>query len=114
MVAGFSLYGGPKASTLLSIAEASPFHLEYNTMTCTVEIVEDIFAAIGHIHHHGRYVYLYAHLFSVLVEFTANVAKRCLPIAFLSSDSLSCSAHADCIITEDDEAAELFLNKAHR
>ncbi|EXB36719.1 Delta-1-pyrroline-5-carboxylate synthase [Morus notabilis] len=73
---GFSLYGGPKASTLLSIAEASPFHLEYNTMTCTVEIVEDIFAAIGHIHHRG-------------------------------------SAHADCIITEDDEAAELFLNKAH-
>ncbi|GMN65043.1 hypothetical protein TIFTF001_034113 [Ficus carica] len=73
---GVSLYGGPNASALLSIAEASPFHLEYNTMTFTVEIVEDIFAAIDHIHQRG-------------------------------------SAHADCIITEDDEAAELFLNKAH-
>ncbi|KAL5550271.1 hypothetical protein UlMin_000447 [Ulmus minor] len=50
---GISLYGGPKASTLLSIAEASPFHLEYNKMACTIEIVEDMFAAIDHIHQRG-------------------------------------------------------------
>lgn len=108
MVAGVSLYGGPNASALLSIAEASPFHLEYNTMTFTVEIVEDIFAAIDHIHQRGRYACLYTSLSNV------DMAKHYFPRHLLSSDHLSCSAHADCIITEDDEAAELFLNKAHR
>ncbi|XP_062095475.1 delta-1-pyrroline-5-carboxylate synthase-like [Humulus lupulus] len=52
-IKGVSLYGGPKASTLFSIAELSPFHLEYNKMACTVEIVEDIYAAIDHIHQNG-------------------------------------------------------------
>ncbi|PON90801.1 Delta l-pyrroline-5-carboxylate synthetase [Trema orientale] len=74
---GVSLYGGPKASTLLSIAEASPFHLEYNKVACTVEIVEDIFAAIDHIHQNG-------------------------------------SALSDSIVTEDREAAEVFLSKVDR
>lgn len=114
MVAGVSLYGGPNASALLSIAEASPFHLEYNTMTFTVEIVEDIFAAIDHIHQRGRYACLYTCLFPVITAFNVDMAKHYFPCHLLSSDHLSCSAHADCIITEDDEAAELFLNKAHR
>lgn len=52
--AGVTLYGGKRASALLKIKEASSFHHEYNSLTCTVEIVDDIFAAIDHIHQHGR------------------------------------------------------------
>ncbi|XP_021295632.1 delta-1-pyrroline-5-carboxylate synthase [Herrania umbratica] len=50
---GVILYGGPRASNLLSIPEARSFHHEYNSMACTVEIVDDVGAAIDHIHHHG-------------------------------------------------------------
>ncbi|KAF4401644.1 hypothetical protein G4B88_001838 [Cannabis sativa] len=75
-VKGVSMYGGPKASTLFSIAEASPFHLEYDKVACTVEIVEDIYAAIDHIRQNG-------------------------------------SSHSDSIVAEDEEAAELFLNKVN-
>ncbi|CAK9323290.1 unnamed protein product [Citrullus colocynthis] len=71
---GVTLYGGKQASALLKIKEASSFHHEYNSLTCTVEIVDDIFAAIDHIHQHG-------------------------------------SSHTDCIITEDQEVAEIFLNQ---
>lgn len=71
---GVTLYGGKRASALLKIKEASSFHHEYNSLTCTVEIVDDIFAAIDHIHQHG-------------------------------------SSHTDCIITEDQEVAEIFLNQ---
>uniref|UniRef100_A0A9I9CVT7 Glutamate-5-semialdehyde dehydrogenase n=1 Tax=Cucumis melo TaxID=3656 RepID=A0A9I9CVT7_CUCME len=71
---GVSLYGGKRASALLKINEASSFHHEYNALTCTVEIVDDVFAAIDHIHEHG-------------------------------------SSHTDCIITEDQEVAEIFLNQ---
>ncbi|KAJ4719951.1 Delta-1-pyrroline-5-carboxylate synthase [Melia azedarach] len=69
---GVTLYGGPRATSLLSIPEACSFHYEYNSMACTIEIVDDVHAAIDHIHKHG-------------------------------------SAHTDCIITEDHEAAEVFL-----
>ncbi|KAL0555599.1 hypothetical protein IC582_009549 [Cucumis melo] len=71
---GVSLYGGKRASALLKINEASSFHHEYNALTCTVEIVDDVFAAIDHIHEHG-------------------------------------SSHTDCIIAEDQEVAEIFLNQ---
>ncbi|XP_038905634.1 delta-1-pyrroline-5-carboxylate synthase-like isoform X1 [Benincasa hispida] len=71
---GVTLYGGKRASELLKIKEASSFHHEYNSLTCTVEIVDDVFAAIDHIHQHG-------------------------------------SSHTDCIITEDQEVAEIFLNQ---
>lgn len=53
-VAGVSLYGGPKASSLLKIPEARTFHHEYGSLACTVEVVEDVYAAIDHIHQHGR------------------------------------------------------------
>ena len=63
LVAGVSVYGGgPKASALLSIAEASPFHLECNTVTWIVEIVEDVVSATDLIHQHGRFVQLPVHL----------------------------------------------------
>jgi delta-1-pyrroline-5-carboxylate synthetase len=59
------LYGGPKASDLLKITKAADLHHEYNALACTVEVVKDVYAAIDHIHLHGRLVLLstifYAH-----------------------------------------------------
>ncbi|THU68276.1 hypothetical protein C4D60_Mb08t02200 [Musa balbisiana] len=71
---GVALFGGPRASLEFDIPEAPLFHHEYNSMACTVEVVDDIHAAIDHIHHHG-------------------------------------SAHTDCIIAKDLEAAEIFLHQ---
>ncbi|XP_057436937.1 delta-1-pyrroline-5-carboxylate synthase-like isoform X2 [Lotus japonicus] len=50
---GVQLYGGSKASALLNITEADTFHHEYSSLACTVEIVDDVSAAINHIHEHG-------------------------------------------------------------
>lgn len=50
---GVTLYGGPKASTVLNIPETSSFHHEYSSLACAVEIVDDVTAAINHIHEHG-------------------------------------------------------------
>ncbi|CAL0328248.1 unnamed protein product [Lupinus luteus] len=50
---GVELYGGPRASALLNIAETCSFHHEYSSLACTIEIVDDVFAAIDHIHQHG-------------------------------------------------------------
>ncbi|KAE8728868.1 Delta-1-pyrroline-5-carboxylate synthase [Hibiscus syriacus] len=52
---GVTLYGGPRASSLLNILETRSFHHEYNSMACTIEIVDDVHAAIDHIHQHGRH-----------------------------------------------------------
>ncbi|KAL5733148.1 hypothetical protein ACOSP7_032490 [Xanthoceras sorbifolium] len=71
---GVTLYGGPRACSMLSLLEAQSLHHEYNSMACTVEIVDDVYAAIDHIHEHG-------------------------------------SAHTDCIIAEDPDAAEVFLRQ---
>ncbi|KAK9913611.1 hypothetical protein M0R45_037421 [Rubus argutus] len=50
---GVILYGGPRASSLLNIPEAHSFHLEYSSLACTIEVVDDVYAAIDHIHQHG-------------------------------------------------------------
>nr|AGW30209.1 P5CS [Nitraria tangutorum] len=50
---GVTLYGGPRASTSLSILEAHSLHHEYNSTACTIEIVDDVYGAINHIHEHG-------------------------------------------------------------
>ncbi|XP_026657262.1 delta-1-pyrroline-5-carboxylate synthase 1-like isoform X3 [Phoenix dactylifera] len=50
---GVTLYGGPRASIELDIPQAHSFHHEYNSMACTIEIVDDVHAAIDHIHRHG-------------------------------------------------------------
>nr|AMJ39523.1 aldehyde dehydrogenase 18B copy 2 [Bixa orellana] len=50
---GVTLYGGPRASAFLNIPEAHSFHHEYSSMACTTEIVDDVYAAIDHIHQHG-------------------------------------------------------------
>ncbi|KAJ4704591.1 Delta-1-pyrroline-5-carboxylate synthase [Melia azedarach] len=71
---GVKLFGGPRASNLLNIPETRSFHHEYNSTACTIEIVDDVHAAIDHIHQHG-------------------------------------SAHTDCIVTEDQEVAEIFLRQ---
>ncbi|KAL5073028.1 hypothetical protein RYX36_012012 [Vicia faba] len=50
---GVKLYGGPKASAVLNISEAGSLHHEYSSLACTIEIVDDVFAAISHINKHG-------------------------------------------------------------
>ncbi|XP_047251289.1 delta-1-pyrroline-5-carboxylate synthase isoform X4 [Capsicum annuum] len=60
---GVILYGGPKASSLLKIPEAQTFHHEYSSLACTVEVVEDVYAVIDHIHQHGS-----AHTDSIITE----------------------------------------------
>ncbi|KAL6126672.1 hypothetical protein ACLB2K_074718 [Fragaria x ananassa] len=50
---GVTLYGGPRASAFLHIPEAHSFHLEYSSLACTIEFVDDVHAAIDHIHEHG-------------------------------------------------------------
>ncbi|KAE8718047.1 Delta-1-pyrroline-5-carboxylate synthase [Hibiscus syriacus] len=50
---GVNLYGGPRVSTLFNIPQARSFHHEYSSTECTVEIVDDLAAAINHIHQHG-------------------------------------------------------------
>ncbi|CAA3024231.1 delta-1-pyrroline-5-carboxylate synthase-like isoform X1 [Olea europaea subsp. europaea] len=76
-VKGVAIVGGPRTSSLLNIPKAPSLHHEYSSLACTVEIVDDVYAAIDHIHKHG-------------------------------------SAHTDCIITEDSEVAEVFLNGVDR
>ncbi|CAK7325754.1 unnamed protein product [Dovyalis caffra] len=50
---GVTLFGGPRACKELKLPEAYSFHHEYNSMACTVEIVDDVHAAVDHIHEHG-------------------------------------------------------------
>ncbi|XP_031273980.1 delta-1-pyrroline-5-carboxylate synthase-like [Pistacia vera] len=52
-IEGVTLFGGPKASTLLGVPEANSLHYEYNSLACTIEVVDDVYAAIDHIHEHG-------------------------------------------------------------
>ncbi|KHG23088.1 Delta-1-pyrroline-5-carboxylate synthase [Gossypium arboreum] len=53
---GVTLYGGPRASSLLNLPRAQSLHCEYSSLACTVEFVDDVGAAIDHIHQHGRHV----------------------------------------------------------
>ena len=50
---GVQLYGGPRATALFNIVETKPFHLRYSSLALTIEIVDDIFAIIDYMHHHG-------------------------------------------------------------
>ncbi|XP_052735828.1 delta-1-pyrroline-5-carboxylate synthase isoform X3 [Vigna angularis] len=71
--AGVILYGGPVASSLLNIPQAHSFHHEYSSLACTVEIVDDVYAAIDHINLYGS-----AHTDSIVAEDNevANVFLR--------------------------------------
>ncbi|KAK4778337.1 hypothetical protein SAY87_018524 [Trapa incisa] len=50
---GVTIYTGPRAGRLLNIPRATSLHHEYNSMACTVEIVNDVYEAIDHIHKYG-------------------------------------------------------------
>ncbi|KAJ0551395.1 putative glutamate-5-semialdehyde dehydrogenase, Glutamate 5-kinase [Helianthus annuus] len=50
---GVRIKGGPRASSALNLPAAPSFHHEYGSLACTVEIVDDVHAAIDHIHKHG-------------------------------------------------------------
>ncbi|KAL9231388.1 hypothetical protein vseg_006623 [Gypsophila vaccaria] len=52
---GAVLFGGPRVSAVdgLDIPVTQTFHKEYNSPACTVEIVDDVNAAIEHINQHG-------------------------------------------------------------
>ncbi|KAL6519441.1 Delta-1-pyrroline-5-carboxylate synthase [Orobanche gracilis] len=50
---GVTLYGGPRARSLINVSEAKSFHHEYNSRACTIEIVDDVKAAVDHIRRHG-------------------------------------------------------------
>jgi delta-1-pyrroline-5-carboxylate synthetase len=77
-------------------------------MACTIEIVDDVKAAIDHIHQHGRHAgitWISSSFVSVLMTDSLTLFST-LPIC--------CSAHTECIITEDSEAAETFLHQVDR
>lgn len=63
LVLGVSINGGPKACSLLNLPQAPSFHHEYSSMSCTIEIVDDVHAAIDHIHKHGRYICIHCIVF---------------------------------------------------
>ncbi|XP_004308881.1 PREDICTED: delta-1-pyrroline-5-carboxylate synthase-like [Fragaria vesca subsp. vesca] len=46
---GVNLYGGSRESSLLNIPQADSLSTEYSSMACTVEVVDDVHAAIEHI-----------------------------------------------------------------
>lgn len=60
---GVTLYGGPKASSLLNIPMAHSLHHEYCSLSCTVEIVDDVYAAVHHINLYGS-----SHTDSIVTE----------------------------------------------
>ncbi|KAM0873422.1 hypothetical protein ACQ4PT_038057 [Festuca glaucescens] len=50
---GVNIYGGPVAHKILGFPKADSLHLEYSSMACTVEFVDDVQSAIDHIHRYG-------------------------------------------------------------
>lgn len=61
---GVILYGGPRASAELNIPETHSFHYEFNSLACTIEIVNDVHAAINHINRYGRFEFSLIYVFS--------------------------------------------------
>ncbi|KAL8161904.1 hypothetical protein V2J09_013393 [Rumex salicifolius] len=70
---GVTIFGGPRVHSLngLSLVDkvADTFHHEYSSRMCTIEIVDDVYGAIDHIHQHGRHVFLCSFLFDVKCHF---------------------------------------------
>lgn len=112
-----TIFGGPRASSLLDIPEANSLHHEYGSLACTVEIVDDMNGAIDHIHQHGRHGFW---IFNALAC-SYPILVLILLSSFYYMDnsrmiicSLNGSGHTDCIVTEDHEVAEAFLRKVDR
>ncbi|MFS7995156.1 putative glutamate-5-semialdehyde dehydrogenase, Glutamate 5-kinase [Helianthus anomalus] len=51
-----SINGGPRVCSLLNLPAAPSFHHEYNSLNCTIEIVDDLHAVVEHIHKHETQV----------------------------------------------------------
>lgn len=88
-LAGVQIYGGPKASAVLNISEASSLHHEYSSLACTIEIVEDVFAAIDHINKHGRHVQIFGIIFIFVIIITNFIVCKRFPLLY--SIFLQCS-----------------------
>ena len=80
--AGVSLVGGPRAATALSLPPATSLHAEYSALTACVEIVDDVAAAVAHIHAHGS-----GHTECIVAE-DASAAQH-----FLASVDAACVFH---------------------
>mmetsp|Transcript_4554 Transcript_4554/g.16322 ORF Transcript_4554/g.16322 Transcript_4554/m.16322 type:complete len:781 (-) Transcript_4554:159-2501(-) len=77
---GITVCGGPRAAGELKIPVTIDLHKEYGDMTVTLEIVENIDAAIAHIHAHGS-----SHTDSIITsdeelakKFLAEVDSACV------------------------------------
>jgi len=72
------------ASSLLNIPQAHSFHHEYSSLACTVEIVDDVYAAIDHINLHGRHVIGFCLIDNMLKYIFAFICIRCSPFQLTS------------------------------
>lgn len=79
-----------------------------------MEIVDDVYAAIDHIHQHGRHApflfmfVLFCMFFTSGYSIYLNDAYNAWGFTFIGS------SHTDCIITEDKEVADIFLRQVDR
>ncbi len=79
---GVALFGGPRAAAAFGLPEAPDLHHEYGDLAATVEIVDDVHAAIDHVHRYGS-----AHTDAIVTEDAA--AAR----AFLDGVDSACVFH---------------------
>ncbi|MEL6346940.1 MAG: glutamate-5-semialdehyde dehydrogenase [Myxococcota bacterium] len=79
---GVALFGGPRATTAWGMAPAPSLHHEYGDMACTVELVDDLHAAIAHIHQFGS-----GHTESIVTEHEETAR------AFLGAVDSACVFH---------------------
>lgn len=51
--AGVTVHGGPRAAAALDLPADGAFGHEYGDLACTIGVVDDVEAAIDHVHRHG-------------------------------------------------------------
>jgi len=72
------------ASSLLNIPQAHSFHHEYSSLACTVEIVDDVYAAIDHINLYGRQVVVFCLIENILNCILAFILSSLSPFQLTS------------------------------
>jgi len=65
-----TLYGGPRAVAAFGLAPAVDLHHEYGDLACAVEIVDDVDAAIAHVHRYGS-----AHTDAIVTDDAATAER---------------------------------------
>ena len=81
--AGVSLYGGPRAAASLGLPPApGGLHVEYSALAACVEVVDDVAAAVAHVHAHGS-----GHTECIVAQDDAAAA------AFLAQVDAACVFH---------------------